>query len=121
MAETRYDFRMPDTPKNLVMGTYEKITVSTTAIGITASIRTPTEVTAPNFVGFNAKAIYVVVTANDIFWRADGTNPTSSTGIPAYADSDGSSAFVLYGSTNIKNFRMIRASADASVYVACFF
>ena len=89
---------------------YQKLTVSSTAVGFTLpSVR---EVT---------KALCKVEDAS-IRWRADGTDPTSSSGYPV---DPGAAPFIIGGQnedySEIVNFRAIRVySQDAAISIVFY-
>lgn len=87
---------------------FETITVSTAAIGFTsATISTATK-SASVAVGY--------VATNAIRYRDDGVDPTAAIGTPIAA----STPFQVCGVLAIRQFRMIRQSADASVSVSYY-
>lgn len=93
---------------------FESITVSTTAIGFTASKILQNE--TGGFKRRCTKALFTVET-NSIRFRLDGTAPTATVGhLMAAGDS-----FLVTGDTNITNMKLIRQSADATVMVTYFF
>jgi len=81
----------------------ETITVSSTAIGPTAST-----ITQPNF---NAKYAFCTVATDSIRLWYDGSTPTATVGHLIAADS----WFTVTGVANVKNLLMIRATTDATV------
>lgn len=94
---------------------FEKITVSTSAVGIsTAKITRPSTT-----LGQSRTAEYAVVTVetNNIRYRTDGTNPDSTTGhLLAAGD-----ALLLDNYDDIRRFKAIRdtaAAADATIQVS---
>ena len=84
---------------------FETITVSTTSIGFTASLAYPT--------GADAQSVVAIVTTetNSIRFRTDGIAPTASVGHLVVAGS----TIEVCGLPAAKAFRMIRASADATI------
>jgi hypothetical protein len=85
---------------------YENLTVSSTAVGFTATTVTRL-----------ARSAVIVVEDADVRWRSDGTAPTSSAGTLLR---EGSS-FIVRGEANILNIQFIRAgSVDAAVHGAFF-
>lgn len=93
-------------------GDYEEVVVSTTAIGLTALKINPGG-TFPD----KRKAVIIVVSAQPISFRIDGTDPTSSVGIPA-ATGD---IIKLFGEQTLKQFKAIRSGAsDATLRVTYF-
>lgn len=88
---------------------HETITVSTTALGFNSVLYEQAS--------GNASSALVAVETNAIRWFADGTiAPTTTVGFPAAAGSN----IEICGFSNIKNFRMIRQSADATITVQYF-
>ena len=87
---------------------HESITVSTTAIGFTAATITPSTAAAP--VPPAAFALATVET-DQIRWTADGTTPTSTVGHLANAGD----VIELHGYENVRNFRAIRVTTDATL------
>jgi hypothetical protein len=86
---------------------FETITVSTTAIGITAALLT------------NAKAAFLTVEGADIRYRIDGTDPTAAVG---HLVTDGGN-LMLTDKTRaaLTQLRMIRDDAvDATVSVTVY-
>lgn len=82
---------------------HETITVSNTAVGFT-------------IVGRNVQRATCSIASNGIRWRADGTNPTASTGEPA-GPSDYTSYFYVDGD-DVADFKAIRSSSgDAELNV----
>lgn len=88
---------------------YEAITVSTTAVGFTATTITPTSASLRP-----ATAAIITLETADIRYRYDGTNPTATEG---HAAASGST-IVVRGANNVLRFRMIRSGAsDATARV----
>lgn len=87
---------------------FEQLTVSTAAVPFTVATYAPTG-------GIPAKAAYVTVETQPIRYKfSGGTAPSSSVGHLGAA----SGWFVVVGSTNVANFRMIRqSSSDSTVNV----
>jgi hypothetical protein len=85
---------------------YEKLTVSNTAIGLTSSAYTSGDKTA--------QIAFITIETNDVRYTYDGTTPTTSIGHYALAGS----AITLFGTHDIQNFRVIRATgSDAAISV----
>jgi hypothetical protein len=84
---------------------YESITVSSAAIGLTAGTITPIIAGVRN-----ATALCVVETAQ-IRYRVDGTDPTSSEGIALNIGD----TLVLEGSDDLLKFRAIRTGGTDAV------
>lgn len=95
-------------------GDLDTQTISTTALPITA-----TKVTIPQAGGFRKRAqkAFVTVETNSIRVRWDGTDPTASVG---HLLTSGSSITII-GEDNVQRFRMIRASADATVMITLYY
>lgn len=89
---------------------FETITVSNTSIGFTAATAYPT--------GSDAPAIMAILTTetNSIRFRSDGIAPTAAVGHLVAA----SSSIEVCGAQAIRTFRMIRASADATIQATYF-
>jgi hypothetical protein len=94
-------------------GDFEKIAVSTTAVGIAS---TKTLVNEVGGIHNRAVKVFITVEDNDVRARWDGTDPDSSTG---HLLTVGSS-LVLSGAVNIRKLRFIRATADAVVQVTIY-
>lgn len=86
---------------------FESLTVSSTAVGLTASKYIPTDSSR------RATTALITVEADSIRFRIDGTNPTASVGHLATAGE----SIALEGYDNIKNFRAIRTTTDATIRV----
>ncbi len=86
---------------------YEKLTVPVAAVPLTALTYNPA--TDPQ----SAKAALIIVEADQIRLRLDATAPTATDGILL---SPGQS-FLIEGSQNIKDARLIRVTTDATVHV----
>lgn len=69
--------------------------------------------------GFNKKPVkaFVTVETNSIRVRWDGTAPTASVGHLLTAGS----SLTIIGESNVTNFRMIRATADAVVMITLYY
>ena len=95
-------------------GTFETINVSTTAIGVTASLL---EVGLPG--GFHRRAVklYISNETNSIRVRWDGTAPTASVGHLLTAGD----SITIEGEQNCSNFKAIRVSADATLMVTVYY
>ena len=87
---------------------YEQITVSSTAIGCTT---TKITATSGDMLGRVASEVFFRVESNTIRYRCDGTDPTTSVGIPLYAGE----TLILRSPNSIKKFMAIRVSADATL------
>ena len=107
-------YELPDSKREGGAYAYEAITVSTTAIGITATVVDPGEAT--NASEGPAGTAFLTVETNSIRFTLDGTTPEAAVGhLLAAGDS-----LIIRGLQNIRNLRMIRATADASVKVTVF-
>ena len=94
---------------------YEAITVSNTAIGLTATkVRPSAAANTPAHGG--AFEVFISVETNAIRYRIDGTDPTASEGHPLAAGDK----LTVTGHNNIRRLKMIRQSADAAVKVTFF-
>lgn len=87
---------------------HETITVSSSSIGFTTGI-------IDNGSGQATYALVSIETNAVRFW-SDGSAPTATVGHPVAA----ASMIEVCGYGNIKNFRMIRQSADATATVSYF-
>lgn len=85
------------------MGNGDTITVSTTAIGFTTADISTT--------GRSASVAVAYVATNAIRYWDNGQDPTAGVGLPVAAGE----RFVVCGVKAIRDFRMIRQSADATV------
>jgi hypothetical protein len=95
---------------------YESITVSTTALGFTATKITVANTAIGSANPRRAKEVLLTVETNTIRFRLDGTDPTAAEGhLLAVGDS-----LNIEGEDNIRRFRMIRATADATVKVTYY-
>jgi len=90
---------------------FETITVSSTAIGFTATKIKPT---TGDFKGMTAVEAFFTVETAQIRFRCDGTDPTSSVG---HLLSSGDSV-TIRGKNNVNNFKAIRVSSDATIQVS---
>lgn len=88
---------------------FETITVSSTGIGFTAATYAPAT-------GPQAMMALITIETNAIRFRSDGTAPTAAIGHPVSAGS----TIEVCGTANVRNFLMIRQSADASASVSYF-
>jgi hypothetical protein len=84
-------------------GAYEAITVSSTAIGFTAS----------NMDSPRCRAVFITVESDQIRFRIDGTDPTSSEGHLVNAGSN----ITLVNEHDIHKFKAIRVTTDATLRV----
>jgi len=97
-------------PSQLVAGDHEQITVSSTALGLTAAKLNPTT-GAPRP---TCAVIQVISTVSISYWGAFGV-PTASDGqlLPQYGS-------ITVGPSNLTSVRMIRVTTDATVSVQYF-
>jgi len=87
-------------------GAYEKLAVSTSAVGLTTA----------NFDAREAKALVAVETDN-VRWLANGSDPTSTDGMPLVSGD----MVVIEGKQSLCNLKFIRSgSVDAAVDVHVF-
>lgn len=98
-------------------GDFETITVSTTAIGFTAS-----KLLINQAGGFHKRAVkaFLSIADGDIRVRFDGTNPTNTVGHKFLSGSD----FTVIGDSDITKLRMIKdtaSGADAAVSVTFYY
>jgi hypothetical protein len=93
---------------------FEKITVSSTTTGPTASKLTKT---ATGSFAMSAARVLFTVETDSIRIRFDGTNPDATTGHLLTAGS----TFTLNGVENISNLKMIRVTTDATVQITYFY
>ena len=103
-----------DSKNSLPAGAFEKIAVSSSAIGITSTLVTVNEAG-----GLKKRAVSALISVetNSIRLRIDGTDPDASTGhLLAAGD-----YITIQGESNISRLKMIRASADAVVQVTIFY
>lgn len=91
-------------------GGYEAITVSNTAIGFTGGKIKPT---SGNYANMECKEVFCTLETDDIRFTIDGTTPTSSIG---HLLKSGES-LTIDNVTDIKGFRAIRVTTDASLKV----
>ncbi len=93
---------------------FETLAVSTVAVPLTATVYETFEST--NNTRQQAKLATISIASNDIRVRFDGTAPTSSVGhlLPA------GTFLELQSITQIRNFKMIRVSADAVATITYF-
>ena len=98
---------------------HESITVSSTPIGITASlylVKTLSGYDSPNQTTKSAKAAFLTVETNSVRVTLDGTTVSSTAGhLLAAGDT-----LMVYGNQNITELRMARVTNDATVKVTTF-
>lgn len=87
---------------------FETVTVSNTGIGFTATKYRPADTSR------KATTVLLTVEGDSLRFRLDGTNPTASVGHLVTAGG----SVTLEGYDNIKNFRAIRVTTDATVRVS---
>lgn len=85
----------------------EMITVSSTAIGISAGVLTVS--------GVAADRCYITTETQPLRWNTSGTTPTAAIGHLVAAGG----VIVVNGRPDLAAFRMIRTGTDASVAVTC--
>lgn len=104
------DTQADNCPGPAVLSAYaqETITVSTTSIGFTSALITQG--------AGDAQLASVSIETNAIRFFGNGSTPTASVGHPVAAGS----TITVCGQANIKNFRMIRQSADATATVSYY-
>lgn len=85
----------------LIMVGYEKLTVSTAAVGFAA-------------IPVTADSVILRVETNPIRWRADGTNPDASTGCPMLV-ADPDLSLLNLGIDALSKFKFIRSGAGDGV------
>ena len=91
---------------------YEEITISTVALGLTATKLNPGGADPEK-----ARAAVIVIRTNPVNFRVDSGNPTSTTGIAAAV---GDQVNVI-GFSNLSQFRAIRSgAADGTLCVTYF-
>jgi hypothetical protein len=95
---------------------YENVTVSSSAIGLTATKYGPIQdTTLP--ISRTAKKALITVEGDQIRWTCDGTTPVgATTGHRANVDD----VITLEGFDAIRLFRAIRITADATLRVTYF-
>jgi hypothetical protein len=95
-------------------GDFEKLTISTTALGGTSS-----KLLINQAGGVHKRAVkaFVTVETNSIRVRTDGVDPTSTDG---HLFASGSS-FTISGEDDVRRMRMIRQSADATVQITYYY
>ncbi len=86
---------------------FEKITVSTTALGLTSA-------KVEGSGGSPAQKANIVVSDADIMYREDGGTPTATTGSWVAAGQE----LILHETNNIRNFKAIRKDGtDATISI----
>ena len=101
---------MTQSPVNIIAGItpafdYESITVSSTAVSLTETTRKSGDDTAHK--------AFITIEDDQIRWRVDGQDPTSSEGHLQ----NPTDTITLSNSSDIRNFRAIRVSSDATIRV----
>lgn len=92
------------------IGTFEQLTVGSSAVGITSTITNPSGRTQMN--------VCYVQAEQTVHWRADGTNPTAGVGA-SLTRTD--TPLVLSNNAVARRFRVISTSAsNATVTVTCY-
>lgn len=92
---------------------FEKLAVSSVAVGFTSSVY------APGGGQIAARKVLCSAEGDDMRYRTDGTNPTSSTGVLVDGAASTATLTALYGS-EIRLFRAIRTAAT-DVTLNCTF
>lgn len=90
---------------------YESLTVSSTAVGLTASKYTQTSATLPTI---SAKFALITVEDDAIRFRTDGTDPTTTEGHKLAAGD----TLLLDCWDDIRRFKAIRVTTDAKIRVS---
>lgn len=94
---------------------YESVTVSNSAIGLSASKYGPVRSASDDTSKLARKALITVET-DQIRWTADGTTPTAAIGHRQNVDD----VIELEGIDAIRLFRAIRVTTDASIKVTYY-
>lgn len=98
-----------DTGVAPMSGSYEKKTVSGTAVTLTSTkYRTATQ---------TADIAIVRVETNNVRYNTEGSTPTATEGILAEVSSGSNTTIVVCGRVAIANFKVIRVTSDATIYV----
>lgn len=95
---------------------YEKIAVSTVVKTLTAGTLEKTTTAVAHDIG-RVRLAFITVETNSIRYTEDGTAPTS--GDVGHLVTAGS-VITIFGFQNLKNFKCIRDSADATIRVTYF-
>ena len=98
------------TSRDHMAGGYEAITVSNVAIGFTSTERIPT---SGDFLGQACQEVFCTLETDQIRFTLDGTTPTSTIG---HLLNQGQN-LTLRNPSDIKNFKAIRVTTDASLKV----
>lgn len=112
------------TVKHPLASSFESVTVSTVAIGLTGTKYNPGDSTGGSYQTQNNLAIsrknadiaMVTVEGDQIRWTCDGTTPTSTVGHRANVDD----VLTLEGYDAIRLFKAIRLTTDATLKVSYF-
>jgi hypothetical protein len=105
---------MPDYPSP---GTFGMMTISDTALPITAALHTPTSASSQKYVGH--QPFYALInTSAAIRYTLDGTTPVATTTGHLMAAGD---TMMVYGKPAIMKMLMIREAGDSVVAITCFF
>lgn len=91
------------------MFAFESITVSTASVGLTEATFDPVGQTNRG----GASYAYITVETDSIRARADGGAATSASHLATTADT-----VTIYGQENVRNFRAIRVTNDATIRVS---
>lgn len=101
---------LPAAPGHADTATFETITVSSTAVGISDSTLNPT---------YRPRRVRCLITSEtaQIRWRTDGTAPTSTVGHPL----DAPGKLRISGYSDLVRFQAIRTGgSDATLSVTCW-
>lgn len=96
-------------------GDFESLTVSTAALGVTAS-----KLLINQEGGFRKRAVkaFITVESQPVRFRIDGTDPTAAVGHPLAAGD----SISIEGEQNVSRLRLIRSGAsDATVQVTLYY
>ena len=92
--------------------TFEKLTVSSTAVGLTSTKYDQRSTT--NQPNIQAEFALVSVETDALRYRTDGTDPDATTGHKLEAGDE----LLLSGANDIQRFRAIRVTTDATIQVS---
>lgn len=107
---------MTSFPKGLRALAFDDVTVSTSAVPATPNAILTATGTGNNST-FTACAAVITCNTNAIRLTVNGTTPTAALG---HRLAPGDPAFVVYGTANLRNLKMIRESADSNVSITYF-
>lgn len=103
-------------PRPAIANSYEAVTVSSTAVALTASKYEGANVLHHTAVPFSAILAVITVEDDDIRYTVDGTTPTSTIGHKANVGD----VIQIHGRQNINKFRAIRVTNDSSIRVTYY-